>query len=95
MPVNSSMPIIACKRDNKIILAQILGSLSQNAYLCNVIINLKRLRLCLYHVCVVDDNSRRIGPGGYATNAVIAYAPRVSPVLNALSALGAFLIQPY
>ena len=59
-----------------------------NAYLCNVIINLKHLRLCLYHVCVVDGNSLTIGLGGYVTPVAIVSVLHVSQVTNVLSVLG-------
>ena len=44
--------------------------------------------LCLYRVCVVDENYPMIGLGGYVIPVAIEYALRVSLVINALSVLG-------
>ena len=51
-------------------------------------INLKLVCLCLFHVCVAEKSSLKIGPGGCAILVAIVCVLHVSPVTNALNALG-------
>ena len=70
-------------------LPQILGGLRGKClFLQSRYINLKLVCLCLYRVCVVDENCLTIGPGGYVIPVATVSALRVSPVINALSVLG-------
>ena len=57
------------------------------SYSC-IIKNYNNNCLCLYRVCVVDENYPTIGLGGYVILVAIVSALHVSPVINALSVLG-------
>ena len=51
-------------------------------------INLKLVCLCLFHVCVAEKSSLKIGPGMFVIPVAIVYAHRVFLVSNALNVLG-------
>ena len=52
-------------------------------------LNIKQLRLCLFLVCVVDENYPTIGLGGYVISVDTAFVHHVSPVINVQNVLGA------
>lgn len=58
------------------------------SYFC-IIKNYNNNCLCLYPVCVVDENYPTIGLGGYVIHVATVSALHVSPVINARSVLGA------